>query len=181
VTTLRPEAPADFDDVDRVVRTAFSSDWEVALVHAIRDGDGYIPELALVATTAGGRLIGHVMISHAFLVDAGKDHRIATLSPLAVEPEWQRRGIGSDLVRRVTIRAAEMGEPAVVLEGSPDYYHRFGFEPSKPHGIHIDLPDWAPAEAAQVLWLSAVDPVLKGRLDFPALNRTRPGSQDLDH
>jgi putative acetyltransferase len=175
LATLRPEVPADFDQIDRVVKAAFSSDEEVALVHAIRDGDGYIPELALVATVADGAVVGHVMVSHAFLVDGIDQQEIATLSPLAVAPDWQRKGMGSDLVRQVTMRAAELGEPAVVLEGSPDYYRRFGFEPSAPHGILIDLPDWAPSEAAQVLWLSAADPQLKGVLVFPALDRIRTG------
>ena len=35
------------------------------------------------------------------------------------------------------------------------------------HGIHIDLPDWAPPEAAQVLWLRAHDPAVRGRVVHP--------------
>ena len=70
-------------------------------------------------------------------------------------------------VREVTRRAAE-GDPLVVLEGDPRFYGRIGFEHSDPHGIHITLPSWAPAEAAQVMLLTAYDPTIRGRVVYPA-------------
>lgn len=171
--TIRPETGADFDAVERLVQEAFTEDEEVApLVRAIREGDGYIPALALVAEV-DGELVGHVMVSHSWLVEETGSHRVAILSPLAVKPGWQRQGVGSALVRRVTGLAEEMGEPVVILEGSPIYYARFGFEASTPLGISIDLPDWAPPEAAQVLRLGAYNPGLRGRLVFEALDRVR--------
>ena len=92
---------------------------------------------------------------------------VASLSPLAVLPDVQRSGIGSALVRDVTARADRRGEPLVVLEGSPDYYGRFGFEHSVRSGIHITLPSWAPPEAAQVLRLSSYDRSRRGRVVYP--------------
>jgi putative acetyltransferase len=35
------------------------------------------------------------------------------------------------------------------------------------HGISIELPDWAPREAAQVYPLSSYDPRVRGRGDYP--------------
>lgn len=58
----------------------------------------------------------------------------------------------------------------VILEGSPTYYRQFGFEHAVLHGIEIHLPDWAPAEAAQVKRLSAFDPndvTLQGTVIYP--------------
>ncbi|MSO78131.1 MAG: hypothetical protein EXQ79_00810 [Acidimicrobiia bacterium] len=75
--------------------------------------------------------------------------------------------MGSALVRDVTARADARGERLVVLEGSPLYYPRFGFEPSAPLGIHITLPSWAPPEAAQVLRLAKYDPSIRGRVVYP--------------
>lgn len=89
------------------------------------------------------------------------------LSPLAVEPAFQRRGIGSALVREVTAQADALGEPLVVLEGSPRFYRRFGFEHSLLYGIEITPPSWAPPEAAQVLRLSGYDPSIRGRVKYP--------------
>ena len=84
-----------------------------------------------------------------------------------VAPSFQRRGIGAALVREVVWRADDAGEPLVVLEGNPSYYARLGFEHSVPLGIDIDLPAWAPAEAAQMLRLRTYDPSIRGHLVYP--------------
>ena len=64
-------------------------------------------------------------------------------------------------------RADALGEPLVVLEGSPRYYPRFGFLPAVDHGISIDLPSWAPPEAAMVRRLAAYSPEVRGHVDYP--------------
>lgn len=184
---IRPEEPGDFAAIAAVVREAFESDVEPQLVEAIRADACYRPELALVAEDDAGNVVGHVMISHAELRDdgdsnggnggngdgsnegngGGTTHRIAMLSPLAVAPERQRQGIGSALVREVTARADALGDPLVVLEGSPRYYPRFGFVDCRTLGITIHLPDWAPPDAGQALPLTAYDPSLRGTLVHP--------------
>ena len=92
---------------------------------------------------------------------------ITMLSPLAVRPDAQKQGIGGALVRDVCALADAAGEPLVVLQGSPRYYPRFGFVDSRTHGITMDLPDWAPREAGQVLPLAAHDPALRGKVVDP--------------
>lgn len=149
---VRPETVADHDAVASVVAAAFGSAAEAALVERIRASDAYVPELALVAER-DGRVVGHVMVSGALLRAADGDHPIVMLSPLAVAPAHQGGGVGGTLVRAVTRRAGELGHPFVVLEGSPTYYARFGFEPAARHGVVLPLPDWAPPAAAQLLRL----------------------------
>lgn len=163
---IRPERPEDHEAIAEVVEAAFGSPAEARLVESIRSSDQYMPELALVAEL-DGRVVGHVMVSGATLEAGGTSRRIVMLAPLAVAPELQRSGAGSALVREVTRLADERGEPFVVLEGSPDYYGRLGFEPASAHGISLPLPSWAPPEAAQVLRLSADDPALRGRVVYP--------------
>ena len=164
---IRAERVDDRDAIAEVVAAAFGSAAEARLVDAIRSSDRYLPDLSLVADR-DGQIVGHVMISHVGLVDRSLERRIASLSPLAVTPSLHGRGIGSALVREAVARADQRGEPLVVLEGSPDYYGRFGFEHSVRHGIHITLPSWAPPEAAQVIKLGAYDPALRGRVVYPA-------------
>jgi predicted N-acetyltransferase YhbS len=65
--------------------------------------------------------------------------------------------IGSALVRAALAAADREGEPLVVLEGRPRYFGRLGFMFATAHGIVIDLPDWAPGDAAQVYRLSRYD------------------------
>jgi len=164
---IRAEEPGDRDAIRMVVAAAFDSPSEASLVEAIRDSPEYLPELSLVAVL-DGHVAGHVMISYAALTMAAQKHRVAMLSPLAVAPGLQGQGIGSALVRAVTGRADERGEPLVVLEGSPVFYGRLGFEPAQRYGIRIDLPAWAPSEAAQVLRLSRYEPSWRGQVVYPA-------------
>lgn len=147
---VRPETTADHVAIAEVVAAAFGSDAEADLVARIRASDEYVPALALVAEREG-RVVGHVMVSGARLLAADGEHPIVMLSPLAVAPSEQGRGVGGTLVREVTRRAAELGHSFVVLEGSPAYYARFGFEPASRYGVVLPLPGWAPAEAAQLL------------------------------
>jgi putative acetyltransferase len=164
--TIRAERPADHDEIAEVVAAAFKSQVEAQLVADLRASRDFVPEWSLVATR-DERIVGHVMVTYAMLDDGESTRRIANLSPLAVAPDVHSQGIGSALVRAVAARVDEAGEPFIVIEGAPAYYGRFGFEHSVRHDIHIDLPDWAPAEAAQVLRLRNDDPTIRGRVVYP--------------
>ena len=117
------------------------------------------------------QVVGHVMISYSSLDDGDGRRPIAQLSPLAVVPEFQKQGIGSALVREVTSRARNRGEPLVVLQGSPAFYGRRGFESAVPLGIRMALPAWAPPEAAQVMRFEGYDRSMRGLVvDPPAFD-----------
>jgi putative acetyltransferase len=163
---IRAETAADHNAIYEVVATAFGSRAEADLVSAIRASKDFIGELSLVADLRRA-VVGHVMISYAVVRDNELIRPVAVLAPLAVSPAMWRRGIGSALVRRVCQLADERGEPVVVLEGSPAFYGRLGFEYSVPHGIQIRLPDWAPPEAAQVLRLSRYNSSVRGEIVYP--------------
>jgi putative acetyltransferase len=165
---IRPERHEDQAAIRRVVRAAFDKHTSVAdLVELIRESPEFVPGLSLIASHSG-QVVGHVMLSHAELVDEhGVRRRILELSPLAVAPALQRRGIGSALVPAGLAAAEAMGEPLVVLQGSPDYYPRFGFRDCRTLGIEIDLPDWAPPDAGMAYPLTTYDPSLRGRLIEP--------------
>lgn len=166
VPTVRAEVLSDHDEIASVVTRAFGSPNQARLVAAIRASSNFVPGWSLVATV-DGRVVGHVMVSYVTLRDDTSEHRVPSLSPLSVSPDHQGRGIGSALVHAVVSAVDATGAPLIVLEGSPWYYPRFGFEYAVPLGITIKLPDWAPAEAAQVLRLSRYDPVIRGQLVYP--------------
>jgi putative acetyltransferase len=165
---IEPETAADHDAIRTVVRAAFATHVEVAdLVDLIRASPQFVPGLSLVARLDGG-VVGHVMLSHAELEDEdGVRREVLTLSPLAVAPSHQGRGIGSALVPAGLAAAEAMGENLVMLEGSPRYYPRFGFRDCRTLGIRITLPDWAPPEAGMAYPLGAYDESLRGRLVYP--------------
>ena len=160
---IRPETETDFDVIDDVVRAAFDGrDEEVELVRKIRISDDYIPELSLVFDD--GEVVGHIMLSYVTL--AGPDRRILSLAPLSVRPDRQNREIGDQLTREALRLADVMGEPLVVVLGHPNYYPRFGFEPSRAHGIEPHVPE-IPDDVFMVVRLSNYDPALRGRINYP--------------
>lgn len=150
-------------------RDAFGEEGEqvAALVDRIRTSPHYIPELSLVSDVAGG-VAGHVMISGATLRGQGGDSAILILSPLGVRSIHQQQGIGGALVRAVCAAAHERDEPMIVLEGSPAYYRRFGFEPAHERGIELPLPDWAPRQAGQLHRLEAYSEAMRGTVIYPS-------------
>jgi putative acetyltransferase len=161
-TTLRAERADDHDAIRAVVAAAFKGEAEARLVDLIRASENFVPEWSLVAER-DGRIVGHVMVSYTAL----DVHRVPMLSPLAVAPDVHNQGIGGALVREVCARVDAAGEPLVVLEGSPVYYARFGFENAIPLGIVLPLPDWAPREAGQLIRLRNYDPAIRGTVVYP--------------
>ena len=163
---IRPEAVEDHEAIRRVVASAFGSDLEARLVEAIRTSPEYLPRLALVAEV-DGEIVGHVMMSIAAVDDGSIKYPIFQLAPLAVAPTEQRKGIGGALVAAVLERARAEGAEFVVLQGDPRYYGRLGFEPADTYGITMDLPDWAPPEAAQIRVLAEHPPRVHGHVVLP--------------
>lgn len=101
------------------------------------------PLITLVAET-GGSLVGHILLSPVTLPgDTGL--RIMGLAPMAVLPDFQRRGIGSSLVRAGLDACRAVAVDAVVVLGHPEYYPRFGFRPAAGFGIACEYPVPEPA------------------------------------
>ena len=61
------------------------------------------------------------------------------LGPLAVLPERQRKGIGSQLVTGGLEECIKQGYEAVVVLGHPWLYPRFGFVPSVKFDINCEF------------------------------------------
>ncbi|MBS0209314.1 MAG: N-acetyltransferase [Planctomycetes bacterium] len=122
--SIRPETPADVVAVREVNRRAFGRDGEARLVDALRD-EGYV-RVSLVAEV-DGQVVGHVLFSELPIVIADGEVPALSLAPLAVLPEFQRRGIGGELVRHGLEICRERGHRIVIVLGWPHYYSRLGF------------------------------------------------------
>jgi putative acetyltransferase len=86
---------------------------------------------------------------------------------MSVRPDRQRLGVGTKLIRDALRRAEDAGEPAVMVEGIPAYYPRFGFEQASALGFiapHPKIPD----DAFMVKRLPGFSPDLAGRVIYPA-------------
>lgn len=123
---FRQECPRDYDGIDQVHHLAFGQPGEGQLVRALRDQELSVPELSIVAVKER-RVIGHIFYSLLPISHIGGTVQVLALAPMAVLPEFQGKGIGSELVRRSLARAQEIEFPAVLVLGDPKYYSRFGF------------------------------------------------------
>ncbi len=64
----------------------------------------------------------------------------AVMAPVAVIPNQQRRGIGSELVEAGLEQLSRLHARAVFVLGDSSYYSRFGFVSTRPFGIGCDPP-----------------------------------------
>ena len=137
---IRPEQPGDLPAIYALVRDAFGREDEANLVERLRASEAYVPELSLVAVE-GGAMVGHIMITTlAIASDSGELFPTTILSPLAVAPSRQRRGVGDALTRAAIDRARSAGHMSMILIGHPAYYPRFGFQPASTWGIRLSFP-----------------------------------------
>jgi putative acetyltransferase len=116
------------------VEAAFKDPGVAGLVAALRASPDWIDGLSFVAE-AGGAVVGHVLLTRSLLDAPAQLVDVLVLSPMSVAPAHQGRGIGSALIRHALAEAAKRPEPLVFLEGSPDFYRRFGFESAGPLGF----------------------------------------------
>jgi len=163
---LRRERQGDQAAVRQLHREAFGDRGSVVavLVDALRASVGPKRGLSLVAED-DGELIGHVMFSPSLLDAPRRLVEVQVLSPIAVAPNRQRQGLGSALIRSGLRAMTDQGVPVVFLEGSPDYYPRFGFSPGAELGFR--RPSLRIPEAAfQAIRLPTYEPWMTGTLVY---------------
>jgi len=136
---VRAEGPGDISDIDNVVRAAFGRDDEVLLIRALRDAGNFNPLLSRVAILDGA-VVGHVLFPDIAVVNGADTIPVLALAPVAVQPAFQRRGIGSILIRDGLAVCRSLGHRIVIVLGHPAYYSRFGFSPAGRSGIVAPFP-----------------------------------------
>ena len=128
---IRPERPEDSSSIRRVNELAFGRPAEADLVERLRHACA--DALSLVADD--GTVVGHIVFTPVTW-EGTRSHVIGMgLAPMAVLPDRQRQGIGSQLVRQGLHILRERHCPFVVVVGHPEYYPRFGFEPASKFGL----------------------------------------------
>jgi len=125
---IRPEATEDIEMIEQITIAAFtgkpySSQTEHLIINRLRAMDAL--SLSLVAEL-DGKVVGHVAFS-VVTID-GENKNWYGLGPISVLPRLQKQGIGSKMIYEGLARIREMGARGCVLEGSPEYYQRFGFK-----------------------------------------------------
>jgi putative acetyltransferase len=133
---IRFEQPGDREQIRKVNLEAFDTESEANLVDALRDSG---TELISLVAEDEDKIVGHILFSPVTMADVAG---MIGLAPMAVLPEWQRQGVGTQLVNEGLKACEKSGYSVVVVLGHPDYYPRFGFVPSANFGIksEYDVP-----------------------------------------
>lgn len=153
--TIRTERAEDAAQVRHVTERAFGQPVEAELVDKLRHACAV--SLSLVAED--GAVVGHILFTPVGVEGAGRQVMGMGLGPMAVLPDRQRQGIGSQLVRRGLDILRERGCPFVVVVGHPEYYPRFGFVPASHHGL---LSQWEGVPDAAFMVLVLDVPAMRG-------------------
>lgn len=121
------------------------------LVTDLRQDHSANPSWSLVAEQ-NGHVLGHVLFTHAQVQtkDAIGFVQAQLLAPLAVLPESQNQGIGSQLVQTGLTQLQAANIPLVFVLGDPTYYGRFGFHAAMALSL---MPPYPLAEQAIPGWM----------------------------
>jgi putative acetyltransferase len=145
---IRHEEPQDIAAIRHVNEQAFDGSAEANAIEALRDRGAAI--LSLVAVIAD-RVVGYLFFSPIVIEAPDRSWQGLGLAPLAVLPEYQRRGIGSALMDTGLEECRRLGHERIIVLGHPDYYPRFGFERASRYGVRFEFA--APDEACMILAL----------------------------
>jgi predicted N-acetyltransferase YhbS len=128
----------------------YSDQKEHLLVDRLRKSKEFIPELSLVAEK-DDQLVGYILLSKVTIHNELKTFDSLALAPVVVLPEYQKQGIGRQLIEAVHTIAHDMGFSSIVVLGHESYYPKFGYCISEEYGI--TFPFEAPRENCMVLEL----------------------------
>ena len=151
---IRSERPQDGPQIEDLLDRAFGADRHARPSYRLREGIPPLHPLCFVAE-AEGRIVG--AIRH-WPVRIGDARPALLLGPIAVDPAFERQGIGTRLVQTGLAAARAAGHEAVLAVGTPAYLGRFGFAAAG--GCGIALPGLA--EPRRLLALALVPGALEG-------------------
>lgn len=144
---IRQEEIKDYGLSERVVEQAFknmdhSDHKEHHLVSRLRKTSFFIPELSIVAEVQG-EIVGHIMLTECLIKNEANEYISLALAPVSVLPEYQEKGIGTNMIHKSISIAKDLGYKSIIVLGHEDYYTRFGFKPASKWGIQapFDVPD----------------------------------------
>lgn len=120
---IRPPTPEEYAKVAALLRQAFpGSTYETQLVADLRTHGRALHEWVCIHTNT---VIAYIAFTNAYKGSAVCGLHLA---PLAVKPEFQRQGIGSELLR-FALRQEAVREQTLFVMGDPGFYRKFGFMP----------------------------------------------------
>lgn len=143
----KPFLDEHLESVFEIYRVAFPSEDLTPLVHAL---SGCTDAQSFIAESQDG-IVGHIAFTECRLENSSSI--VGLLGPLAVDPKFQRGGIGGGLIRTGFGAMRDRGCAVILVLGDPAYYGRFGFTQERAIKPPYELrAEWA--AAWQSLWFA---------------------------
>ena len=136
---IRQETASDHTAVHQLLVDAFGQEDEAKLVEILRNDPCFIPELSLVGLK-DDQIVGYILLSKIMIIENNERSLSLALAPMAVDPGFQRNGIGGQLIREAHKKAIWMGFDSVIVLGHEHYYPRFGYKPADHWNIRCPYP-----------------------------------------
>lgn len=121
---------------------------EAALVEALQAAAALM--LSGVAEV-DGIIVGRIAFGPVTIEGKRASFGATALAPMAVRPDWQRKGVGSALIRWSLDECRRDRQELVLVLGHLDYYPRFVFVPAMPLDVRCQFE--VPSEAFTLLEL----------------------------
>jgi len=135
---IRESAQGDLSAIESLYPKAFPDEDLLPLVKDLLEDTAVRTSLVGVIDS---QIVGHVIFTNCGLI--GHSANIALLGPLGVVPQWQRKGIGSAIVRAGIRQLEDRDIRLVCVLGDPAFYGRLGFSPESAISPPFPLPaEW---------------------------------------
>ncbi|KAN0039099.1 hypothetical protein ACTA71_001293 [Dictyostelium dimigraforme] len=148
----------DFKEAKELVEITFrsvehSSKDEHILIEKLRNEKQYKNDFEIIVKDKenNNKIVGYALLSEITIIDNEEKEENKNdnndenqkeinyknklvglcLAPIAVLPEYQKQGIGKLLMQEIECIAIKYKYPAISILGSPSYYSKFGYVPSK--------------------------------------------------
>ena len=126
---IRLAQETDLDSILKVVETAFSDEENKVIMNLVQELHQETTSYSIKSLVAeiDNRVVGYVSYSPIFLKS---DSNISgyILSPLAVSPEHQKQGVGSNLIYAGLDVLNQNNAGVLLVYGDPNYYGQFDFK-----------------------------------------------------
>jgi putative acetyltransferase len=147
---IRSQSPKDIPAVRTINELAFGRPIEADIVDQLREN---CPGTLSLVAASENQVIGHIFFSPAVIENPGNKLDGMALAPMAVTPDFQRKGVGSMLIKAGIEIIKKTTCPFIITVGHPEFYSCFGFEKASDYSLRSqwDVPD----DAFMVLILNA--------------------------